>query len=132
MTDESYWQKNEVPVQGGEFAVSGQPLRKHSGLGIASFVISIIAALITFVLVVMAGVMTVKAGGQMDEQSPHAVVLGCSILAAGFLYLVGIGLAIGGLCQRNRYRVFPILGLVLNLLFVLGIVGLMVIGLVAS
>jgi len=132
MTEENYWQRNALPVQNGEFTVSQQPLRKHSGLGIASFVISIIAALITFVLVVMAGVMAARAGGQMDEQSPQAVVVGCSILAAGFLYLIGIGLAIGGLCQRNCYRVFPILGLILNLVFLLGIAGLMVIGLLAA
>ena len=132
MTEENYWRDNDVPVQNQEFVVEQQPARRHSGLGIASFVISIIAGLIMFALVVMAGIMTVKAGGQLDEQSPEAVVLGCSILAGSFLYLVGIGLAIGGLCQRNRHKVFPVLGLVLNIVFLLGIAVLMVIGLVAS
>lgn len=132
MTDENYWQRNAVPVQNGGFTVSQQRLRKHSGLGIASVVIAITAALITFVLVVIAGVMTARAGGQIDEQSPQAVVVGCSILAAGFLYLIGIGLAIGGLCQPNCYRVFPVLRLVLNIAFLLGIAALMVIGLLVS
>jgi hypothetical protein len=132
MTEGNYWQNNDVPVQGQGAVIPPETSRKHSGLGMASFVISIIAALITFVLVVMAGVMTARAGGQMDEQSPQAVVVGCSILAAGFLYLIGIGLAIGALFQRNRHKVFPILGLVLNIVFLLGIAGLMVIGLLAS
>jgi len=132
MTEENYWQDNNVPVQNQGFVIDQQPPFKHSGLGIASFVISIIAALIIFVLVVMAGVMAAKEGGKMNEQSPEAAVLGCSILAAGLLYLVGIGLAIGGLCQRNRHRVFPVMGLVLNIVFLLGIAGLMVIGILAS
>lgn len=132
MAEDNYWQSNDIQVQNQEFAVPQQPLRKHSGLGIASFVMSMIAALIMFVLVVIAGVMTAKAGGQMDEESPEAIVVGCSILAGCLLYLVGIGLAIGGLCQRNRHKVFPVIGLVLNIVFLLGIAGLMVIGLVAS
>jgi hypothetical protein len=132
MTEENYWQSNNVPVQSQGFVIDQQPPLKHSGLGIASLVISIIAALIVFVLVVMAGVMTARAGGQMDEESPEAVVLGCSILAGCLLYLVGMGLAIGGLCQRNRHKVFPVLGLVLNIVFLLGIAGLMVIGILVS
>jgi hypothetical protein len=132
MTEENYWQDNNLEVQNQGATAPAQPVRGHSGLGIASFVISIIASLIVFVLVVMAGVMTVRAGGQMDEESPEAVIVGCSILAGCMLYFIGIGLAIGGLCQRNRHKVFPVLGLVLNIIFLLGIAGLMVIGILAS
>jgi hypothetical protein len=132
MTEENYWQSNDVPVQGQQFTVGEQPTRRHSGLGIASFIISVMAGLVVFVLVVMAGVMSVETGGKLDEKSPQAVVLGCSILAAGFLYLVGIGLAIGGLCQRDRHKVFSVLGLVLNIVFLVGIAGLIVIGLLVS
>jgi hypothetical protein len=132
MTEENYWQNNNLEIQNQGAAAAEEPVRRHSGLGIASFVVSIIAALIVFVLVVMAGVMTVRSGGQMDEESPEAVVIGCSIFAGCMLYFIGIGLAIGGLFQRNRYKVFPVLGLVLNILFLLGVAGLMVIGLLAS
>jgi len=88
-----------------------------------------------FVLVVMAAVMAARTGEEVNKESPEAAVLGvigCGIIAAALLYLVGIGLAIGGLCQRNRHKVFPVLGLVLNIVFLLGIAGLMVIGILAA
>jgi cytochrome b561 len=132
MAEENYWQGNDVPVQSQEVVVEPQPVHKHSGMGIASFVISIVAGLIIFLLVVMAAVLTVRSGGQMNEESPEAVVIGCSMFAGMILYLIGVGLAIGGLCQRNRYKVFSVLGLIFNLAFLLGIVGLMIVGLIAS
>jgi hypothetical protein len=72
MTEENYWQDNNIPVQNQEFVTEQQPGRKHSGL------------------------------------------------------------AIGGLCQRNRHKIFLVLGLIFNIVFLLGIAGLIVIGLLAA
>ena len=132
MTDGNYWQSNDVPVQGQQYGIPEPQARKHSGLGIASFIISIVAGIVMFVLIVMAMVLSAQTGEELDEESPQTILLGCSVLTAGLLYLIGIGLAIGGLCQRNRYKVFAVLGLAINIISVLGIAGLMVIGLVAS
>ena len=38
--------------------------------------------------------------------------------------LLGVGLAIGGLMQADRKKVFAVLGLFLNSLFLLGVLGL--------
>ncbi|MFA5423491.1 MAG: hypothetical protein WC374_06490 [Phycisphaerae bacterium] len=130
MAENEYIQ-NMTPA-GQQWFAAEQPAKKHSGLGIASFVLAIVAFLIMFVLVVMAGVMTTVAGGRMDEQSPQAVVVGCSMILTAMLYILGIGLAIGGLCQRNRYKIFSILGLVLNIVFILGIAMLMLIGILSA
>lgn len=131
MTEENYRQNNEIFAEPQKFIPEQQPL-KHSGFGIASFLISIITGLIVFLLLVMATIMAAQTGGEIDEESPGAIILGLSIIGAGFLYILGIGLAIGGLFQQNRYKVFSILGLVINIFSILGIAGLILIGLLFS
>jgi len=102
---------------------------KESGWGIASFVLSILAGGGTFVAVVVAGVLTASRGGAMEETSAAAMVLGLVML--GCVGLCGLGVVFGivGLVQPRRSRIFAMLGLVFNLLVVLGFVGLMAIGL---
>jgi hypothetical protein len=45
---------------------------------------------------------------------------------APFLPLAGLGLGIGGLFEKNKQKVFPILGTMLNGLFVLGSCALLI------
>ena len=42
--------------------------------------------------------------------------------------MLGIGLGVGGLVQVDRSRTFGVLGLVFNILVILGLVGLIVVG----
>lgn len=123
----NYYQGNMYQPQ--PVIITDESPKKHSGLGISSFIISIITAIIVFALIVMAGIMESRSPGGMDEEAPQTMVLGCFILAGLLMYLIGIGLAIGGLCQTSRNRLFAVLGLIFNILFSLGIFGLMVIGL---
>lgn len=127
---ENLYGQNMIP--GGQQGFAAEPAKKHSGLGITSFVLAIVACLLMFVQVAIAGVIAAGAGGQLSEEAPQAFILGCGIIMTGLVYLVGIALAIGGLCQRNRYKVFSILGLVLNIVFILGIGMLMLIGMMAA
>jgi len=89
--------------------------RKHSGLGISSFVISLVGGFAMFLLFCVAGFMETTTPGGIDESSGVAVVL-------------GLGLAIGALTQKNRKKVFSILGLVFNAVVIVGTTGLIVLG----
>jgi len=102
--------------------------RKHSGLGISSFVISLGGGFAMFVLFCVAGFMETTTPGGIDEKSGVAVVLGLVIFAVIAVHLLGMGLAIGGLTQKDRKKVFSILGLVFNVLVIVGTTSLIVLG----
>ena len=103
--------------------------RRQSGLGIASFVVAIVGGVTVFVLIVIAGVMAASTSDGMDEESPQAILLGVGLLASVMINVFGILLGVAGLGQSDRVRTFAVLGLVLNLLVILGFVGLVVLGL---
>jgi len=94
--------------------------RKHSGLGISSFVISLGGGFAMFLLFCVAGFMETTTPGGIDEDSGVAVVLGLVIFAVIALHLLGLGLGIGALTQKDRKKVFSVLGLVFNTLVVVG------------
>jgi mannose/fructose/N-acetylgalactosamine-specific phosphotransferase system component IID len=101
---------------------------KHSGLGIASFIISLAMGICVFFLLVIAGIMEVSTPGGMDEESPAAVIIGLFIIAALIVTLIGIGFGIAGLIQKNRNKNFSILGVIFNTLITLGVIVIMTIG----
>lgn len=100
----------------------------HSGLGIASFIISLLGGLTAFVTVVLAGLMASGPRG-MDENSPEAFAVGCTIFGVIGLILVGLALGVAGLFQQERKKVFAVLGVVFNALVVVFICGIMAVGL---
>jgi hypothetical protein len=99
----------------------------HSGLGIASFIVSIVAAVLTFFCIVAAGVMAAKPGG-MDEKSPAAIAVGLLLFAFLLVAFVALGLGIGGLVQRNRIKTFAILGTIFSAATLAGTVFLFILG----
>ena len=101
---------------------------KHSGVGITSFIISLLVAIGAFVLVVVAGIIETTTPGGMDENSVAAVVVGLFIFGCIFLQIVALGLGIGGLIQKYRKKIFAILGTVFSGTTILGIVFLMLVG----
>lgn len=101
---------------------------KHSGLGIASFTISIISAVLIFILLVVAGVIEASNPGGIQEESMEAVTIGLGIILMLFANLVAIGLGIGGLCQSERRKIFAILGTTFSTLTTLLAVLLIIIG----
>ena len=106
--------------------------KKHSGLGIASFIISIVSSISTFMLIVIAGVMETSRSGGIDEESVGAVMVGLFILAFLFVSLVALGLGIAGLIQKDRKKVYAIIGTVFSALTFLGTTSLIIIGLIVG
>ncbi|WP_199615662.1 hypothetical protein [Paenibacillus alkalitolerans] len=117
------------------------PDKKHSGIGIASFIISIVSivglvACMVAIAAMFGGVMTDPAA--LNPDAPLPGNLG-AIAAAGFgmfifviLSFVGAILGIVGLFQKDRAKLFSILGTVFNSLIVGVFAVLFVIGLIAG
>jgi hypothetical protein len=88
-----------------------RPLTKHSGLGIASFVIAIAMFVLEFVLIAVAGVLEVTTPGGIDEKSAAAILLGLGVLGGLFVDMFAIGLGIAGLCQRDVKKLIGVVWL---------------------
>src|SRR5690606_39021202 len=102
--------------------------RKHSGLGIASFVVAVLVMLAMLGVFAVAGVMAASDPAVMDENSADAMMIGLAIIFLFLVDLVALGLGIGGLLQQDRKKLFAVLGLVVSggiilLTIVLFIVG---------
>lgn len=108
------------------------PSAPHSGLGIASFIIALVTGTLLVIAMVFAGIMAAAAGGDVDDEAPAMIAVGCFIILGVLAHLLGLGLGIAGLVQRDRRRVFAALGMVLNGVAVLGVLALMAIGLAAG
>lgn len=106
--------------------------QKHSGLGIASFIVSIVSGILTFLLVVVAGVIEASTPGGIDEESAGAIVLGLLLFAFLGMLLVGLGLGIAGLFQKERKKIFAILGTVFSSVIFLCTILIMLLGLAAE
>ncbi|MCR2804370.1 hypothetical protein [Paenibacillus soyae] len=120
---------------------------KHSGLGIASFVLALVAVLTIVIGIIMSVAAVASSPDFMnateDEIATDILEGGggefATLMGAGLLMLLSIGISIVGLILgiiavvlKNRKKVFGIIGLILNALMVLGVVMLFAIGLVAS
>lgn len=101
--------------------------RKHSGLGIASFMIAILGGLTAFAG--MGAIFFLEGNSANGVEEMHVMMLGFCILGVGGLSFVGVALGIAAIVQTERMRTFGVIGLVFNLLIVLSIAGLMVLGL---
>lgn len=88
--------------------------QKHSGLGIASFITSIVSGLFIFLLLVTAGVIETSTPGGMDEESISAIMIGLSLFVLLGAALAALGLGIGGILQKERKKIFAILGTVFS------------------
>jgi hypothetical protein len=103
--------------------------QRHSGLGIASFIVSLGSAGMVFIMFVIAGYLEMSTPGGVDENSPTVALVGLGILGFMATALVGAGLGIGGLFQRDRLQLFSILGIVLGGVTLIGTIGLIGLGL---
>ncbi len=103
--------------------------RRHSGLGIASFITGTAAMVLMFLLLVVAGALEASTPGGMDEQSAAAVIVGSFLILFILTSVVALGLGIAGLFQRERRKVFPILGTVFSSFTVLGTIFVVMVGL---
>jgi cytochrome c biogenesis protein CcdA len=104
----------------------GGQVLKHSRLGIASFLIGLVIGLGNLSLIAAAAVM-----GQhrQAKNSPALIALGLLFVAGMGLSLVGIGLGVAGVIQRDRRKVLAVVGLCFNGAALLAVEALMFIGL---
>jgi len=103
--------------------------KKHSGLGIASFIISLGTGVATFFLFAVLGAMEYSKPGSLDEESPAAMMAGVLILGFVMADIIALVLGIIGALQKDRKPIFAILGSVLSGLALLGMLGIIVLGL---
>jgi|SRR5215510_13132453 len=88
-----------------------QIVAKHGGLGIASFVISVVVLILVFVLFAIAGIMH-----SSNSQAMNAIntIVGLVFILLLFTGLIGIGLGVAGAVQKKSKKVFPVLGIVIG------------------
>jgi len=105
---------------------------RHSGLGIASFMISMVIIGFVFFLFFLIVILAVIAPDLSQTNSTMIRTLGTFLMLSSLASLVGVGLGVAGLKQINRKKVFSILGLVFNLMIIAGMIMLIVIGKLVS
>ena len=107
------------------FNMEDQLIRRHKGLGIASFIIALICLALILALFGIAGAMT-NAGKATPEFN---TIIGFGLFFAWFVDVVGIALGIAGALDRSSKKVFPVLGLIFGIGILVLSVALVVIGL---
>lgn len=108
---------------------SSPPELKHSGLAIASFVTSVVSGVAIFLVIVIAGVLETSTPGGMDDDSAGTMIIG--LLAIFFILtaIVALGLGIAGILQRDRRKVFAILGVTFAAVEIIGTLFVIWVGL---
>lgn len=99
---------------------------KHSKLGVASFVTSLVSGMGLVFVFIIAGIL--GASGSMHESSMQAVITGLLIILFIGTDIVALGLGIAGLLQKNVNKLYAILGLAFSAVVVLGIIAVILIG----
>ena len=82
----------------------------QSRMGVVSLALAVASALVSFLIVFIAGVWEVSAPGGVDENSAAAVLLGLTLFGSLGVNLVSLGLGIAGIVQKSRNRVFAFIG----------------------
>jgi hypothetical protein len=105
---------------------------RHSGLGIASFMISMVIIGLVLFLVFLAAILAIISPDLAELNSMLTRLLAAFLMIASLANLVGLVLGIAGMKQIGRKKMYPILGLVFNLMFIAGMIVIMIIGRLAS
>ena len=88
---------------------------------------ALLTGIVTAVTLILAAVIDAKRG-PFQARDPAAVTIGMTIIVSGILAFVGAVFGVVGLFQPNRRTLFPILGIVFNLLIVAGIGAVVALG----
>jgi hypothetical protein len=100
-----------------------QPNEKHSELGIAGFVLSILNGLGTLLCF---GAPAILHFTNQPISNGLGLLFGLSFFAVILLSFVGVVVSMIGIIQPRRKKVLPIIGLVLNSIVLLGLATLIV------
>lgn len=105
---------------------------KHSGMGVVSFIISLLSFFIFVCTIIAGGIIAMKNPDTLSQPGGASVVIGMLILMGFFLCFVGIGLGIAGLVQKDRKKIFALLGLIFNSAVFIGVAAMIIMGLVMN
>jgi len=100
--------------------------RKQSWIGIASLALGIITAALQFMSILGAGIAV--SGSSLEANQNVLAVIGMFICGGLAGHLLGIILGIIGLAQPKHKTLFPILGIAMNAISLLAVIGLILIG----
>ncbi|WP_257385608.1 hypothetical protein [Tahibacter caeni] len=105
---------------------------RHSGLGIASFMMSIVAALCIVSLFAVAGYLELSTPGGVREDSPLAAGIGLLMFLFLGLAFIALCLGIAGLFEKRRRRVLAGLGTAFSAFTLISAVTLVLVGIAMS
>ena len=83
---------------------------KHSGVGFASYVTSIVASAGILFFYAVSAYMHVAAGGKVDEGASGAMIVGLCTTLFFVMLLISFGFGVAGLLQKNKKKTFALLG----------------------
>lgn len=101
---------------------------QHSGLGIASLIISILAGMGLVAVIAVIGYLEVTTPNGINEESPLVIGLGLSILGLLLLDFLAAILGFVGLFQPDRKKLLAVLGLFLSSGTIVAYIGLAILG----
>ncbi|WP_025715943.1 hypothetical protein [Paenibacillus sp. 1-18] len=108
---------------------------KHSGPGIASFIMSLVS-LIGYIIMAIMIINLLAHFSQYQTMNPEVVLQQTGTALLPFIFLGSLllncsGLVIGiiGIALKNRKKAFAITGLIINALIIVGFIALLAIGL---
>ena len=104
------------------------PPRKHSRVGIVSFVLSIVFGAVYFVSFCICAAIALEAeqkgAAASSVPGPDLLLPICFLMGALFASIVPLGLGIGGICEKDTKKLFAVLGTVFSgILVLIGIAG---------
>ena len=102
---------------------------KHSRFGIASFVLSLVVG---FSLIVLVLATAIHRHRNPEVSRVFNMVLGTAMFGLFLGDLLAAALGIAAVCQKERQKVFGVLGLSFSLLIIMGTTILMIVGFIAS
>ena len=111
-----------------ELAVALATPKRHSRMGIASFVLALLCGAALFGMLGYVVYREFAAPGSMEQNVPLVMLVGFVVILAGVGNVLGIVLGIAGLVQARHKRLFAALGLGLNVLLALVFVAMIVFG----
>lgn len=105
---------------------------KHSGVGVASFILAVLSCLTMCALFISAVYMQVQDPMMVEPDDGTSMLWNSTAIGAALLAVVGLVLGIMGLLTAGRRKRYAVLGIAFNGLTVLTVVSLLVMGLVTS
>lgn len=110
------------PERPSEPIVTDQSSLRHARLGVASLVIAIVAGLTDSALFVYAA-LAILVMPQLEAAPATPIIIGCGVLGALGLNLVGLTLGLIAVTGTHRNKVFAWIGVGFNSAFLLGVLS---------